>query len=465
MRALPGSAEITRFSEVLADLIGMQFAEAKHDELGKVLHKRMQLHDLDCEAYLVRLTAAPGRAELAQLARELTVTETYFMRHIEQFQALAEVALPERIAPAMGRPMQILSAGCSSGEEAYSIAMILRERFPQAGAVITALDLNPAVLQKAAKGQYGTWSLRACPEETRARWFRKSGELFELDASLRSMVRFEERNLTEAAPEFWHEGRFDIVFCRNILMYFSPEQAQAAVARIAHAMAPGAYLFLGHAETLRGLSNEFHLCHTHNAFYYSRKNVTTAALPATATQEPLPPMRLPQDTSWFEAIQQAAARVHALTAEPAPAPQQGTAQPDTDALLLQAVNASHDGKLDQAEALCHALLEADDMNAGAHYVLALCREGRGDPFGASEHGRIAAYLDPGFAMPRLHLGLALRRMERRAEARIELEAAAALLQLEDPARVLLFGGGFRREALIALCRAELAAIAALEERP
>ena len=252
MRALPGTGEIARFSAALAELIGMQFAEPKYDDLGKVLHKRMQLHDLECDTYLARLRAEPSRAELAQLARELTITETYFMRHTEQFQALADVALPARIAAGGGiRPLHILSAGCSSGEEAYSIAMILRERFPQAAAIITAIDLNPAALQKAARAQYGNWSLRACPDETRARWFRQSGELFELDAAIRAIVRFEERNLAEAAPEFWYESRFDIVFCRNVLMYFGPEQAQAAVGRMAHAMAPGAYLFLGHAETLR----------------------------------------------------------------------------------------------------------------------------------------------------------------------------------------------------------------------
>lgn len=461
MNALPGSGEIARFSAALAELIGMQFSEPKYDELGRVLHKRLQLHDLECDAYLARLKAAPGRAELAQLARELTVNETYFLRHAEQFEALADVALPERIAAAGGiRPLHILSAGCSSGEEAYSIAIILRERFPQVPAIITAFDLNPAPLQKAARGQYGNWSLRACPDETRSRWFRQAGELFELDAAIRAMVRFEERNLAEAAPEFWHEGRFDIVFCRNILMYFSAEQAQAAVGRIAHAMAPGGYLFLGHAETLRGLSHEFHLCHTHNAFYYSRKE---SAVPANPSQQmPLPLLRLPQDTSWFDAIQQASARVHALSLAETEAPTPPAVRQDNDALLLQAVNASHDGKLEQAEALCQSLLEADDMNAGAHYVLALCCEGRGDSENAAEHGRIAAYLDPGFAMPRLHLGLALRRSGRRAEARTQLEEAETLLQMEDPASVLLFGGGFQREALIALCRAELAA---LEEAP
>ncbi len=153
--------------------------------------------------------------------------------------------------------------------------------------------------------------------------------------------------------------------------------------------------------------------------------------------------------------------MHALIPNAAPGTASAAAAPDDgDTLLLKAVNASHDGRLDEAEALCRTLLAGDEMSAGAHYVLALCCEGRGDAANAFEHDRIAAYLDPGFAMPRLHMGLSLRRVGQRAAARAELEAAATLLQLEDPARVLLFGGGFLREALIALCRAELAALEA-----
>jgi len=465
MNLLPGSAEIARFGAALTAHIGMQFPDQKYDELGRVLLQRMEAAGLDCTAYLDQFDGTPGRAELAQLARELTINETYFQRHSEQFDALADVALPECARSAGARPLQILCAGCSSGEEPYSIAILLRERYPQIEARITAFDLNPAVLKKAERGVYGNWSLRACPDETRARWFRRTGAEVELDAGIRAMVRFEERNLAEPAPSFWTEARFDLIFCRNLLMYFSPEQAQAAVARMAQSLVPHGYLFLGHAETLRGLSSDFHLCHTHEAFYYQRKDSLDARAPASPGDAHAQPLRqfkpLSSDTGWFDAITAASARVHALIPNAAPGTASAAAAPDDgDTLLLKAVNASHDGRLDEAEALCRTLLAGDEMSAGAHYVLALCCEGRGDAANAFEHDRIAAYLDPGFAMPRLHMGLSLRRVGQRAAARAELEAAATLLQLEDPARVLLFGGGFLREALIALCRAELAALEA-----
>jgi chemotaxis protein methyltransferase CheR len=133
---------------------------------------------------------------------------------------------------------------------------------------------------------------------------------------------------------------------------------------------------------------------------------------------------------------------------------------DPDVLLLHAVLLAHRGRLSEAEEWCGKLLEFDELNAGAHYVFALCREGVGDRKGALDHDQAAAYLDPGFAMPHLHLGLLARKSGDRDVARGELELAVSLLQREDPSRLLLFGGGFGRDALIELCRAELVATGA-----
>jgi len=130
---------------------------------------------------------------------------------------------------------------------------------------------------------------------------------------------------------------------------------------------------------------------------------------------------------------------------------------DPDSLLLRAALLTHSGRLDDAERACAELLGRDELNAGAHYVLALCREAAGDTNGASEHDEVSVYLDPTFAMPRLHLGLLARRGSNREGARRELTRALSLLQREDASRLLLFGGGFNREALTVLCRAELVA--------
>jgi chemotaxis protein methyltransferase CheR len=130
---------------------------------------------------------------------------------------------------------------------------------------------------------------------------------------------------------------------------------------------------------------------------------------------------------------------------------------DPEVLLLRATLLTHHGQLAEAERACQELHEVDELNAGAHYLLALCREGLGDTEGARHQDQIAAYLDPGFAMPRLHMGLLARRAGDRERAGRELAEALELLRREDGSRLLLFGGGFTREALAALCRAELLA--------
>jgi chemotaxis protein methyltransferase CheR len=128
---------------------------------------------------------------------------------------------------------------------------------------------------------------------------------------------------------------------------------------------------------------------------------------------------------------------------------------DPDVLLLEATLLAHSGRLAAAEDASLRLLLADEFNAGAHYVLALCREHAGQGERAREHDRVAAYLDPDFAMPRLHLGLLASREGDVVSARGELREALRLLDREDPSRLLLFGGGFNREALMALCQSKL----------
>jgi chemotaxis protein methyltransferase CheR len=128
---------------------------------------------------------------------------------------------------------------------------------------------------------------------------------------------------------------------------------------------------------------------------------------------------------------------------------------DPDVLLLRAALLTHSGNLNAAENVSAQLLARDELNTGAHYLLALCRESAGDRQEALDHDQAAIYLDPGFAMPRLHLGLMARRAGDREGAQRELSQALLLLKREDASRLLLFGGGFGRESLIALCRAEL----------
>lgn len=497
MNAPPLPDEVERFRELVSRRLGLQFEDAKRGFLTDVLRRRWEINGHADKSYLERLDVAPPREELRALAQELTVPETYFFRNIDQFDAFKNVALPDRVrARADTKRLRILSAGCASGEEPYSIAILMRETAidPSWNVSLLAVDVNPAMLERAARGRYTSWALRETPPEIQQRWFRQDEREIVLDGDIRNAVRFEERNLAADDAGLWAPSAYDTIFCRNVIMYFTPRNAQALMERIARSLAPGGYLFLGHAETLRGLSQDFHLCHTHRTFYYRRKqeNEYVSVQPAI---ESIPPAitswtfatLVESDDSWVETIRRAADRVQMLTEAPSVARAAAPAHwdlglaidllqkerfeealalvqafppesaRDPDVLLLRAVLLVHSGRLVEAEDTCKRLLAIDEMNAGGHYVLALCGEAAGDRQAAANHDQVAVYLDPVFAMPHLHLGLLARKAGDRGSARRELGEALALLQREEASRLLLFGGGFNRETLLALCRGELKA--------
>lgn len=499
------SIDVERFREIVSGRLGLRFDDSKLPFLADVLKHRQDTVGQDSAAYLGRLeSAGHWLDELRALAINLTVNETYFFRNKDQFRALVYSALPARIAANQeSKQLRVLSAGCASGEEAYSLAIILRENVPDPSWKISvkAIDVNAAVLEKARRARYSSWSLRETSPETQRRWFATEGKDFVLDKSVRDAVVFEERNLVEENADLWRPGSYDIVFCRNVIMYLMPDNARAAIARIARSLAPGGYLFLGHAETLRGLSQDFHLEHTHDTFYYRTRGPSEratplgegASLPFAAGSEILPTLVLVDDgATWVEAIQRASERIANLSHASQSLDERASAAPpaatnprmqlldllekeryddalavagkysaesaeDPEALLLRAALLVHAGQIGQAEIVCTELLRIDELNAGAHYLRALCLESKGDSAAAAEQDRVAAYLDPAFAMPRLHLGLLARRTGDRAAARSEFARALTLLQGEDASRLVLFGGGFGREALLALCRAELVA--------
>jgi chemotaxis protein methyltransferase CheR len=322
------SNELARFAAAVAARFGLR-VDLEH--AGELVGRRAAAHREPIAAYLERVEAAEP-AELAALANELTVGETYFFRHIEQFRAFADVVVPDRLAH--GR-LQVLSAGCSSGEEPYSLAMLLHEQHPRAPFAIHAVDLNPRAIARARAGRYSRWSLRATTPAFEHRWFQLDDRDVVVAPEIRDAVTFERANLLDdgilGTPRRW-----DVVFCRNMLMYLTGDRADELITRIARAIAPGGYLFLGHAETLRDRTDEFALCHTHGAFYYQRHSSDTVARDAPIAGPPQVwgATETMSSAGWYDDIHAAAQRVHAmvdtaLDRAPGPVPGMAGARPGT----------------------------------------------------------------------------------------------------------------------------------------
>ena len=526
-RLVPG--EIEDFARTIEERFGHQQDPRRLEDLTTLLERRLQEVGSATYARYRQLLEKPDGAEWATLAPLLTVPETYFFRMPEHFEALALEALPEVIKRnRKSRSLRLLSAGCASGEEAYSLRILLNERFPQLAdwhVSVVGVDLSETALERARAGEYNAWSLRATSELRRRANFTTVGKLFELRPEARAGVTFRCENLLAPVPAY--EPPCDIIFCRNVLIYFSEQAMQQAVARLMARLAPEGYLFLGPAESLRGLSRDFSLCHRHDTFFYRLKaGARPAAIPPRAATrqavQPNPAQPAPADRpvvasspaeTWFESIRSSSERLAGLVAselsrpaqpaaakpaakhaakhtaqarKPAPEPARKPAPPQAKTFaelvadeqfaqalalleagppatraaegvrLLRAVMLTNLGRHTEAAAECRQLLAADDLNAGAHFLLGLCREQAGELAEAAEQMLAATYLDPGFPMAHLHRGLIARRRGEREAAIESFQLALKAVEDETPERLQLFGGGFSRDGLRQLCVRELA---------
>ena len=222
------------------------------------------------------ITTARARRDerlLDAIADSLASFETHFFRDRAPFEAFRRTMSLELAGRRAGAPLRIWCAGCSTGQEPYSLAMALEEMKVEGRAVsceIVATDVSPAILEKARNGLYSQFEVqRGLPINLLIRHFEKAGDLWRISDRIRAKVKLIQHNLLHGSEPL---GIFDIIFCRNVMMYFAPEVMRAVVRRIARALVPGGFLFLGHAETLRAVSNDFHLRHTHDTFYYERRD-------------------------------------------------------------------------------------------------------------------------------------------------------------------------------------------------
>ena len=219
-----------------------------------------------------------GQLELERLVNNLTIGETHFFRDAGQVDALANFILPEIIERRRSiRTLRIWSAGCASGEEPYSIAMLLRDLIPDiASWTITILgtDINTQVLERAHRGLYGEWAFREIrAKQLRPRFFKPSGNQYELSPEIRRMVTFSQINLAEDVyPSYETNTMYmDLVLCRNVTIYFPELVTRMVVDRFYNALVDGGWLVIGHSEHSLSIYNRFRSRNFTDAILYQRQ--------------------------------------------------------------------------------------------------------------------------------------------------------------------------------------------------
>jgi chemotaxis protein methyltransferase CheR len=263
-------------TDLIEERFGLIFDGVRGDILESRLQPRLRALRLDSlRAYYHFIRFHPeGETEIAGLGGLLTNNETYFFREPHHFELLTGRLVPERRASLEGRALRILSAGCSSGEEAYSIVISLQNAGCELSGPaweVDGCDLNRDRIAQARDAVYENGSLRVCDETTRRRYFREINGRFHLRDRHRKGVRFFETNLRAPGPVLgW--AVYDVIFCRNMLIYFGERAFTNLINLFARSLRPGGYLLLGHSESLLDRTTDFDPIGAAGGVVYRKRN-------------------------------------------------------------------------------------------------------------------------------------------------------------------------------------------------
>ena len=265
--------ELNRICQLLYLRTGMMFNEQKRYYIERRIADRMRVLGLTTAAsYLGLMVARP--AETEALINAFTINETYFYREENQFAALSRSILPQVVSKRRpGDLVRIWSLPCSTGEEPYSIAIWLLENWPLVDAwhvEIVGSDIDTEVLARARRGRYGVRALARLPSEIRDRYFgSETDQEREIIDDLKESVLFSQINLIEPASVA-KERPFDVIFCRNLLIYFDDTSRQIAAANLFDRLNPGGFLCVGHTESMSRIDERFEMVRFPDAIVYRR---------------------------------------------------------------------------------------------------------------------------------------------------------------------------------------------------
>jgi chemotaxis protein methyltransferase CheR len=459
--ALARDAAFPRLKQLVAARTGHAYYDDKDDLLAERLARRLRANgSADVADYLeLLLDPEAGDAEWNALAGEITIGETFFFRDAGQFAALERIILPAILeANGATRRIRIWSAGCANGAEPYTVAILLRRLLGPALAEwqvsILGTDINPEAVASARRGRFGAWSLRTLSAEERLRDFLPAdgARAWTLRPEHRGLVRFAQHNLMDllhgAAP--LHLADFDLILCRNVLIYFNADTADRMVGAFGERLAPRGWLLLGHAEAGIVPRHGLATVELPGTLAYRRIGAAPHAPPrdAEALADPvpaqipaLPPALPPRPATPLPAL---------LAADPV--------QPAGDAPdMLAAVRALADrGELDDALAACAAALRREPTNAALHYVEGLVAATRGERDSAERAFRRAVYLRRDFVLAHHQLGLLLNDAGRPEAGMRALRNALQIAGAMPPDSLLDEGDGLTAAGFRAMARRHLA---------
>ena len=409
-----------------------------------------ELEIVDCCAYLDRLMDVQyGAAELDALATSLTIGETFFFRHAELFDALCARVLPELIE--RNRPcrrLRIWSAGCAIGAEPYSLAILLRQHFgPQLAdwnVDIVGTDINRHSLVQAERGEFGDWSLRSLSDDVKASCFVRTGSTWAIKPEYRRNMSFQYHNLVQHPFPSLANGlsAFDLILCRNVMIYFEPTVIHRLVGQFYDALVEGGCLAVGPTEPSVSLFRAFETLNLPEAILYRKGAATPADLGSEHAASALAPSASKAETMRRStvALQQVSTQPAATVLRHATAACRRPFHPLSAQPVITLADVRmklNRGQADEAYEFCRILLAAERLNPAVHFYHALVSGQQGRHTESEQALRRAIYLDRDLVLAHYHLAIALHRNREVGASVRSFRNVLALLRQRDDAEVLL----------------------------
>lgn len=466
-------ALLARLSSHVAAYMGLDFPAAKWSALEKAFSSAAgELGFQDPEECATWFITAPFSKELVEsMAGHLTIGETYFLRENRSFEILTEEIVPEFILKRRGgeQRLRFWSAGCATGEEPYSMAILLHRMSTALkgwNVSILATDITPKALRKATEAVYTEWSFRNSPSWLKENYFSKSGDgRFKLISPIKKMVEFSYLNLVE---DFYpslsgNTNAMDVIFCRNVLMYFSPELARKVVERFHRSLVDGGWLVVSPCESPQVLFSQFSAVNFRDATFYRKQapgheprstrrtdpaiRFTPSALPLLqplpakpplALLKPLPALQppIPLEQTDFEEARALYEQGLYPEAEQRLAPFLPPNQANVTANILLCRIRANQGKLAEALMLLGQAIAADKLNPGLHYLRAMIFQEQGADNEASASLKRSLYLDQNLVLAHVALANLALRQGRLKEHRKYLDTALSILGGYQPDEIL-----------------------------
>jgi chemotaxis protein methyltransferase CheR len=458
----------SRLSEFIAEKMGLYFPPERWMDLQRGLEGMAKEFDFSTTAECIDwlLQGPLSKAQVLALAGHLTVGETYFFREKRTFEVLADSVLPEliRLRRNRGCRLRLWSAACCTGEEPYSLAILLHQLIPDLAnwnVTILATDINQKFLRKAAAGVYGDWSFRESPPGFKERYFQPVGHgQHEIAPEIKKLVAFAQVNLVE---DFYptmatDTNAMDVIFCRNVLMYFTPAQAAKVAHNLRCALVEDGWLAVSPCEASQTLFSRFAPANFPGAILYQKSDrkvqvalswtpplwtepapFATPALempilempPAKESYQPAAPSTpLAVATSLYQQGRYADAAetlLNSMATHDAPNPK---------VLALLARARANQGELAGALEWCDQWVAADKLDASGHYLRAVVLQELGDRAQSRRSLLRATYLRPDMALAYFALGNLARAGGKNDEADKHFANASRLLKGCQPDDVL-----------------------------